>query len=397
MRVLIVTGNFAGENQNPWLLDDLALQFARSGDEVDVIVHDTKNARARGSQDRHVDGIRVTSVGPTRVRAGRLGKILNHVEAGWGLHTIGFRSARTSPYDLCVYTSIGAFSWGLPARLRRAGLVKRSVFVLWDFFPIHQLEIGRIAANWLHAPLRGLESLSMRNADAIAVMSPANERFLRTYHRDVRGETILVPPWASDPFSGGIVRSGTKRERFTAIFGGQLVAGRGLDTLLRAAKRLQDSACPVDILIVGDGSARVSLIALAQELGLTNTTFLAGLPREEYRELLRSSHIGIAVTVAGVSPPTFPSKIVEYCASGVPMVVCVEPASDAGSIVEAAGAGLSARAGDDASLATAIKELHAEEAAGILEARARRARDFFEAELSVSRAVETIRAVALTT
>jgi glycosyltransferase involved in cell wall biosynthesis len=267
------------------------------------------------------------------------------------------------------------------------------VFVLWDFFPIHQLEIGRISSRFLHAPLRAIEALSMKSADVIAVMSPANERFLREYHASVHTRTIIVPPWASDPLSAaeGCV---PRRERFTLIFGGQLVAGRGLDTLLHAARRLQDDRLTIDLLIVGDGPARADLIALAEQIGLVNTKFLSTLPREEYRRLLQTAHVGVAITVAGVSPPTFPSKIIEYCASGVPVVVCVETASDAGTIVEAAGAGLAVPAGDEAGLASAIGALYEEHVNGALKSRAGRARALFEAELSVSRAASNIRAVA---
>jgi glycosyltransferase involved in cell wall biosynthesis len=393
MRVLIVTGDFAGENRNPWLLDDLAIAFADAGDEIDVLVHDTKHARPRGRNEYPDKRIRLYSVGPTTIHPGTVGKFVNYVTAGWGLHTLGFRHVRRRRYDLCVYTSIGIFSWGLPARLRRAGIVTRSVFVLWDFFPIHQLEIGRLTRRVLHVPLRALEALSMKDADVIAVMSPANERFLRAYHPNVHARTIIVPPWASDPLPAATGPT-PRRQRFTLIFGGQLVAGRGVDTLLHAARRLQDDMVPIDLLIVGEGPARHDLIALAEQIGLANTTFLDRLPRDEYRSLLQSVHVGVAITVAGVTPPTFPSKLAEYCASAVPVVVCVESASDAGAIVEAAGAGLAVPAGDEASLASAIGALYEEHLQGLLESRARKARAWFEAELSVSRAANTLRATA---
>lgn len=393
MRVLIVTSHITAEDQNPWLLDDLAVAFADAGDDVDVLVHDTKHARRRGPNAYPDKRIRLFSAGPTKIRQGRLGKVVNYLAAGWGLHTIGFRLARSAGYDLCVYTSIGIFSWGLPARLRRLGIVRRSVFVLWDFFPIHQLEIGRIRSRFLHAPLRSLEALSMKNADAIAVMSPANERFLQKYHARLHARTIIVPPWASDPLPASTERA-PRRGRFTVIFGGQLVAGRGIDTLLHAARRLQEQVIRFDLLIAGDGPARRELMELAERIGLANTTFFRTLPRQEYRSLLQSAHIGVAITVPGVTPPSFPSKIVEYCASSVPAVVCVEPASDAGMIVEAAGAGLAVPAGDESRLASVIATLYEEHTNGTLESRAHRARAFYESELTASQAAMKIRAAA---
>ena len=394
MRILIVAGAFGGENREPWLLDDLAIAFADAGDDVDVLAYDTRLGRSPGINPYPDKRIRVFGVGPTTTRSGRLGKIVNYVAAGLGLHRQGFQLVRCRRYDLCVYTSIGIFSWGLPARLRRAGVVRHCVFVLWDFFPVHQLEIGRLTQRVLDAPLRALEALSMKPTDAIAVMSPANERYLRAYHRSVRVRTIIVPPWASDPTDGNATNV-ARRERFTVIFGGQLVAGRGVDVLLEAARRLQDDNIPIELLIVGDGPARAGLTAVANRVGLINTSFLGKLPRADYRTLLQSVHVGVAITVPGVSPPTFPSKIVEYCAAGLPVVVCLEAASDAGAIIESAGAGLAVPAGDVARLASAFATLYTEYRRGSLQSRSRRARELFQERLSVSKAVVTLRSVAI--
>src|SRR6267378_697862 len=99
MRVLIVAG-VAGNSHNPWLLDDLAIAFADAGDDVDVLVHDTKRARPRGPNTYPDKRIRLFSAGPTKIRRGRLGKLVDLVSAGWGLHTTGFRLARRTGYDL---------------------------------------------------------------------------------------------------------------------------------------------------------------------------------------------------------------------------------------------------------------------------------------------------------
>lgn len=389
MRILIVTGVFGGENLDPWLLDDLARALADMGDDVDVLVCDTKSARPAGYIPYSDKRIRLFSAGPTRIYHGAIGRIVTHLSAGWRLHTIGYRLVRRRRYDLVVSNSIGLLSWGLPARLRRAGIAQRSLFLLWDFFPIHHIEIGRIRARLVAQPLRILEGLSMKSADVIAVMSPANEQFLRAYHPRINSPTVIVPPWASTPPPSP--NGATVRPRFTALFGGQLTAGRGLDTLLRAARLVQDRQIPMDLLIVGDGPAYGELVSLSRKLGLSNTKFIKRLPRDAYRALIRSIDVGVAITVPGVSPPTFPSKISEYCACGVPVVVCVEPSSDAGQMVVQAGAGLSTAAGDAAGLADALATLQREHAGGILEARAQNALVLFQNTLSAAKAAATIR------
>ena len=361
MKVLIVTVNFRTVTENAWLLDDLAAEFAHLGHSVDVLVHSPTAPRKHGLQQRD-DGINVFSVGTERVPNGRVSKLASYIATGFRMHTTGWRWAKRNRYDLCVYPSIASFSYGFPARLRRRGVVSTLLFVMWDFFPVHHIDIGRIRGGIASNALKRTERLSIQRADVIAVMSRANEVFLRSYHRGVSTRTITIPPWAT----GGELTAVEKRTRFSVIFGGQLVRGRGVDTLIDAALLLQDAGVNVEILIAGSGPDEERLRAHASEVGAANVSFTGGLPRDKYREVLRSCHVGVAVTVAGVTPPSFPSKIVEYCANGIPVVVSVEDSSDAGSFVETHGAGLTVSAGCPVALADAIRRLAAEHAAGTL-------------------------------
>ncbi|WP_460519941.1 glycosyltransferase family 4 protein [Humibacter antri] len=391
MRVLIVTGNFAGPRTNPWLLDDLTHEFAARGDRVDVILHDTKTARPRGISLVEDGRVRVMSVGPARLFGGPWGKALGFLNTIVGLHTRGIRHVRRHRYDLCIYTSIGLFSWGFPARLRAANIARRAVFILWDFFPVHQLEIGRIP-RWSPARiLRAVEAMTFRQADVVALMSPANEAFFHSYHPSARNATTIIPPWAAIDIPDDV----RKRQNFTVVFGGQLTLGRGVGTLLEAAAILQREGVEIELLIVGSGPTRGALEDMSASLALHNTTLLGALPRDEYRKLLATVHVGIAVTVPGVSPPTFPSKIAEYSGVGLPVIVCVERSSDAGSLVCDAGAGLSVPAGDAVELAGAIAELAGEHERGSLVERSKRARILYERELSVAEAVQRLKGLAV--
>jgi glycosyltransferase involved in cell wall biosynthesis len=392
VKILLVTDIFRGPTTDSWLLDDLAASLVALGHSVDVLVHSPTAPRPRGLQATVDPGLRVMSVGATEAPGSPLGKLASYLTTAARLHLTGARFVSRTTYDLGIYTSIGLFSFGFPSRMRRSGTVAHLLFVLWDFFPIHQLEIGRIRASVLARPLKWLERASFDRADTVAVMSPANERFLRDYHRRVRATIAHITPWAAP---GRELEDSPKRERFTAIFGGQLVRGRGVDTLLRAARILQDGGVEVDILIAGKGPDMDGLREQAADLGLTNTVFLGLIPREEYRELLRSVHLGIAVTVPGVSPPSFPSKIVEYCANGLPVVACVEASSDAGTFIETNGVGLSVPAGDPDGLAMAIQRLAIEHTDRSLSVRGQRARDLFVNQMSSKRVAEKMIALAL--
>lgn len=391
MRVLFVVGGFSGPSRQPWLMDDLAAALVDAGHDVDVVVGDPKSARPRGEQQTDDPRLTIFSVGTTRQRRGAIARLLGHLDVGFGLHTTAYDWAKRRRYDLCLFTSPASFSWGFPSRLRRAGVTRRNLLFLWDFFPIHQLEIGRINLPMFAGAMKFIERRAVNSADVVALMSPANTRFFSEYHQGASNQTVVIPPWSSPkPEAPARVKTST----LTVVYGGQIAKGRGVDTLIDSAVLLQRTNTPVKILVAGDGPEKPSLKAKANDLGLKNLSFLGALPREEYRELAASAHVGVAITVAGVTPPSFPSKIVEYCSLGVPVIVCVEESSDADDFIERHGAGVSAKVGDPESLATAIRELAADLGTGRIEAMASAARRAFDLELSAERVVDVLTSIA---
>jgi glycosyltransferase involved in cell wall biosynthesis len=388
MRILLVATVYAPTGGNPWLLDDLAAALARAGHEVDVIVADPRTGRPRGAVPDQPPGVRAWSVGPRTRRGGPWGAAVAHASTALGLLTAA-RSIRSERYDLGIFTSVAAFNYGLPERLRRRGIIRHLVLVLWDFFPVHQFEIGRIRGRVLAEPLRRWERRSVRAADTVAVMSPANERFLDAYHPGAARAVAIIPPWSS---AGLELPVRTTTTGLHAVFGGQLTAGRGLDTLVEAARLLDSRGSAVHVTVAGDGPDRERLVAASA--GLSTLDFVGQLPRAEYRSLLESADVGIAITVPGVSVPSFPSKIAEYCGMGLPLVVAVEHGSDAGDIVESEGAGIAVPAGDAPALCAALEKLGAEKEGGVLDRRGAAARALYQARLSVDRAAERLAGLA---
>lgn len=382
-RILLVTTMFEGGGRGPWLLDDLAAELARAGNRVDVVVADAQYPRPRGWSETADEGVRVLSVGPEHGAGGSFGKLLRYLRVGIGLHGLGFRETG-SDYDLAIYTSIAAFSWGFPSRMRKRGRVKLLTLVYWDFFPIHQYEIGRMRVRALRPIAKWAERAAMKRADRIAVMSPANSRFLQEYFPGLSAELDIVPPWSS---SSEVVPHPTKWEHgeLYVVFGGQLVKGRGIETLIAAAAILDNEGEDgIRIQIAGSGSEEVRLRSLAEGLG--NVNFLGQLSRDGYRAKLATAHLGIAITVPGVSPPTFPSKIGEYAGAELPVLVAVEQSSDAGELVERYEAGYAVPAGDAVALAEVLRRARDELVSGELRQKATNARSLWEQELSVTRA-----------
>jgi glycosyltransferase involved in cell wall biosynthesis len=395
LKVLILTSDYSGPRGAPWLMDDLVDEFVRRGHLVSVMAIDNKNPWRPGINLEVIPDVQLFGAGPGKRRVGTLGKLLNQVITAWRLHTSGYRWASRQNFDLIVYTSIGLFSWGFPRRLKMRGRVKRSAMVLWDFFPIQHIEIGRISRRIPAPPLKMLERQAIKRADALIVMTPANRAYLESYHRGLTARIAIAAPWSalpSDEFEVIEAERGRREDQqtFRLLWAGQMIEGRGLDVLFEALAELEITFPELTTVVVGDGPKRVAFEELSSSWGLTSVRFAGRLPRGEYRDMLTHADAGIAITVPNVTIPTFSAKISEFCAYGVPVIVSIEPSSDAGLIVQGAGAGVTSTAGDVIGLKQSLTTLLTAKKEGTLGTYSMAARRLFERELSVAFAVDTI-------
>ena len=403
LKVLIVTSDFSGPRNAPWLMDDLAAEFARIGHSVTILATDIRVPWPRGDNGEVQPGIRLFGAGPKKARSGLLGKVAGYGAAAWQLHTRAFKWAKQEDFDVVVYTSIGLFSWYFPRRLRSRLSTLRSAMVLWDFFPIQHIEIGRIGKGVPPNLLKALERQAIKGADAVVVMTPRNVEFMAAYHGDLKTRVAVAAPWsvlARDAFDSIETQRAmrTNANEFHLVWAGQMIEGRGLEVLFEAISGLEQEFPGLSTIVVGDGPKRRDFERMAASRKLKSVTFTGRLPRGVYRELLTDADAGVAITVPDVTIPTFSAKISEFCAYGVPVVVSIEDSSDAGDIIQAAGAGLSSKAGDVAELRKSIRTLIAAKADGRLSAYSFAARALFERELSATYAVETlIKAVGIST
>jgi glycosyltransferase involved in cell wall biosynthesis len=392
MRILLLADMYSPDGTSPWLIEDLAAALVREGHEVDVLAKDMTRPRPYGLQPPHPSGATVYSVGvthePTSVwdRRSRLPRAMLRLRGD------GLRWARSRRPDAVVLTSISWTKAGLPGLLRRGSERPTTVLVHWDFFPVHQRQIGHLGRLPAAADgaLRAIERAAVRQADLVGVMTPRNETFFREYFGADGQQLFLLPPWGSDQ-AVGVDTSRRADEPFTAVFGGQLTTGRGIDEIVGAAEILAVDDPGVRVQIFGSGPLEQSLRDRIRASGLDNIRLMGAVPRAEYAAALGGAHCGIAATVEGVSVPTFPSKIVDYTSSGLPVVVASERSGDVGRWVEEHGAGLAVDAGDAQQLADALSSVHRRWQQGEpWAAMSRASRQAFETELSAEVAARRI-------
>ena len=142
---------------------------------------------------------------------------------------------------------------------------------------------------------------------------------------------------------------------FTVLYLGAHGISHGLDSILRAAERLRDHA-DIEFLLVGEGAEKKNLMALKDELKLSNVRFVPGQDKAGVLEYYRAADVGL-VPLRDV--PLFsgfiPSKIFELMACGVPIVGSVR--GEAARLLEQSGGAVLVPPEDPAALAEAILQL----------------------------------------
>jgi glycosyltransferase involved in cell wall biosynthesis len=132
---------------------------------------------------------------------------------------------------------------------------------------------------------------------------------------------------------------------------GRLVTTKGIRLLLEACKILKQEKRSFELVIIGDGSERASLEALAREWDLTShVQFLGRVPQSQIPQVLERAAFVVVPSLGG---EVFGMVVAENMLHGIPVL-----ASDLGSFVEVLGdAGLTFKTGDPFDLARQMARL----------------------------------------
>lgn len=341
MRFLMACLQFPTEPGRSSLTTELARALVAAGHDVEVLLVDwDQTSAAPHGSCRTWNGIRIVQCRPALVA--RFGRLLRHASKFVLTGRRAGRLARTE-FDLSRFD--GFIAWApavvvapLVALARRAGIPNRLLFI-WDFFPDHQREIGLVPLGAPYRIARAWEQHLMDQFTVLLCTLPQNTEYLRAKFRVRENQSVRVAPIWTDmapvPQADRTLvrrRYGLPSEGDIAVFGGQLVEGRGFDQILAAAAIAREASSQLMFLFVGEGRLMPRLRAAAEEN--SNVRWLPAMPREEYLELLGACDVGMVATAPGVSSFSVPSKTIDYMRAGLPVVCAVEEGNALAKLLE---------------------------------------------------------------
>lgn len=348
MRILFLTDNFPPEVNAPATRTyEHCREWVKQGVEVTVITCAPnfpegkvyKGYKNKLIQRETIDGIKVIRVWTfITANEGFVKRILDYLSFMLAAFFAGL-SVKT---DVIVATSPQFFT-AVAGRWLSFWKRKPWVMEVRDLWPESITAVGATKRN---AAIRFFEFLEKRMYKSASKIVVVTDSFAKT----------LIEKHKVDPKKIAVVKNGAnlelyqpqaKNEQLLVQFGleNKFIIGyigthgmaHALDFVLRTAKNITDPK--IHFILIGAGAKRKELVALKDELQLTNVTMLEAITKSEVKEYTSILDIGLVnLKNSETFKSVIPSKIFELAAMHKPILLGVQ--GESAEIVETYNIGL---------------------------------------------------------
>ena len=267
------------------------------------------------------------------------------------------------------------------------------VVVSQDVFPEIAIELRRLENKIVIEVLRGLIRLYLQRADRVVAIGETMR--LRLEGKGAIPERLrVIPNWVDStvltpqPHDNEWSREQEFEGRFVVMHSGNVGFAQNLDALVRATTFLRDLD-RLTVAVVGEGSRRAELVALAELLETDAVRFLPYQPRSALSESLSAASIHVVGLAKGLSGYVVPSRLYGILSVGRPVIVAADRDSETAQLVERVECGVVVPPGRPELLAAAIRKAYEGELP--LEEMGKRAREYVTEEADRTVAIDRYR------
>jgi colanic acid biosynthesis glycosyl transferase WcaI len=233
------------------------------------------------------------------------------------------------------------------------------VFEVRDLWPESLAAVGAgDGDSMLHRTLAKIAGFLYRNCDRVVVVTPAFEDHLIKYWDLPRNKISVIENGVETDLFAPVLKTDLRKrwdaeKKFVVSYIGTMGMAHGLETVITAAAKLQDTNPEILFLLVGEGAEKERIVALAKERSLNNLQFLDQQPRQEIPAYIAASDACLVpLKKTDVFKTVIPTKMLEFMSCARPVILGVE--GQARTILEEARGGISIEPEDPQALADAI-------------------------------------------
>ncbi|MBD2385338.1 glycosyltransferase family 4 protein [Cylindrospermum sp. FACHB-282] len=345
------------------LIEELVKQLGQQGIDIEVFTSqpgyafNSPNAPAVEQAGRiRIQRSRTAQLWPGRIRGKAVNGVLYTLRAA--LHL--FKNCRrrnillltTAPPFLPVIGYLMYVLFRLPY-----------ICILYDLYPDIAIALGVISKDhWITRVWQAINRQVWLKAKGIVVLSPGMKQQVTAICPQIADKISVIHSW-SDP---EVIVPIAKQEnwfawkydlvkKFTVLYSGNMGRCHDIETILEAAKQLQDE--PVQFVFIGSGAKRDDAILQVKQFGLKNFLFLPYQDKQVLPYSLTACDLSLVSVDASTENLVVPSKIYSALASGRPVAVICSQYSYLKQLITEAQCGSTFDNGDSYSLAQFIRLL----------------------------------------
>jgi hypothetical protein len=338
MKILFLTLARIDSIEVQGIYPDLLRKFRDSGHEVTIV---SPAERKYGNKTKYFQegGVRMLNVWTTNIQK------TNIIEKGITTIFLEFyyykaikKYINYKDIDLILYSTPPITFTYLIKQLKKASNAK-TYLLLKDIFPqnavdLDLLKLGGILYKYFRKKEKTLYSIS----DHIGCMSPANLNYVLDKNPEIDKNKLEVNPNSIDvkenvlKFNSDLYNKyKIPKNKVIFIFGGNLGIPQGIDYLkanIEYCKSIKDAF----FLIIGDGTEYNKLRNWIRNTEIANVLLIKELPKSEYDDIIKLSHVGLIFLNPLFTIPNFPSRILTYMQNRLPVICATDSVTDIGEI-----------------------------------------------------------------
>lgn len=341
MNILFLTLSGIFDLDKHGIYTDLLRKFVQEGHNV-YITAPAERRMHETTSVKNFDGYCVL-----RVRTVNMQKT-NVIEKGIGTLTIEmlFLNAIKKYYgnvkfDLVLYSTPPITFANVIYYIKRRDGAK-TYLLLKDIFPQNAVDLGMFSKDGILCKyFRHKEKQLYSQSDYIGCMSQANVDYVLAHNPSVDKNIVHVSPNSIEPvdIKHDEHRKTELRAKYNIplnttvfVYGGNLGKPQGISFVIEC---LRANANKPDrfFVICGTGTEYPKLKRYIDEEHPENILLINGLPKQEYEDFITSCDVGMIFLDKRFTIPNFPSRLLSYMQSSMPVLACTDENTDVGKII----------------------------------------------------------------
>lgn len=338
MKILFLTLVKIDTIENQGIYTDLLRKFRNNGHDVTIVCPIERKYRRKTSY-KVERGIKILSVWTTNIQK------TNIIEKGITTLFLEFyffkaikKYVNFSDIDLILYSTPPITFTFLLKQLKKASNAK-TYLLLKDIFPQNAVDLNLLKfGGLLYRYFRKQEKTLYRISDHIGCMSPANLNYVLDKNPEVEKNKLEVNPNSIELRQNDLKydhnlysKYNIPKNKVIFIFGGNLGAPQGIE-YIKSNIEYCSSIKEVFFLIIGDGTEYKNLSNWIRKTENLNVLLIKELPKPEYDDIIKLSHVGLIFLNPQFTIPNFPSRLLTYLQNRMPVICATDLVTDIGEI-----------------------------------------------------------------